>query len=194
MSAEQAFNMAFVKLQSELPTIVAETVIPNRGKYARFEDVMRQIEKPLHANGFTVSFTQEPVETRINVTCILRHAAGHAERNTYAVRVSGKADSETQADCKASTTAKRNSLLQALNIVVRQDVFQDEDGDASLEGNRNEKVTEAQAFELERRVSETNSDHAAFLKFAGAQRFTDIPANRYADLDAMLRRKERAGK
>ncbi len=194
MDAERKFNAAFVKLQSELPVIVAETVIPNRGKYARFEDVMRQIEKPMSANGFSVSFTQEPKENRIHVTCILRHVAGHCERNSYAVRVGGKSDSETQADCKASTTAKRNSLLQALNIVVRQDIFQDEDNDATLGGNPDLFITVDQADELERRCHESNSNIPAFIKFAGATSFATIQASKYDMLDSMLRKKEQAGK
>ena len=66
--------------------------------------------------------------------------------------------------------------------------------DAGIEGDPNDKVTKEQAFELERRVSETNSDRAAFLRFAGATSFDEIAANRYAECDAQLRRKERHGK
>jgi hypothetical protein len=52
-------------------------------------------------------------------------------------------------------------------------------------------LTEAQADELERRVKETNSDVAAFLRFAGnVRKFSEIAASRYDDLDQMLTRKE----
>ena len=189
MDAERKFNAAFVALRAELPTIVATTVISNRGKYEKFEDIMRVVGPLLTKHGFTVSFSQDFKENRIIETCTLSHAAGHSRPNSFAVRA-GKADSDTQADCKASTTAKRNALCNALNIVIRQDALLNEDSDASLEGDPSAFVTPDQAFELERRVNETNSNHGAFLRFAGSTRFSEIPANKYAELDSMLRRKE----
>lgn len=189
-NAEKDFIAAFNRLQQKLPTIVAKTVIPNRGKYQRFEDVMEEIGPLLQSEGFTVSFSQDFKDNRIIVTCHLAHVGGHSRSNPYAVRVSGKADSETQADTKASTTAKRNSLLQALNVVIRQDCLSGDD-DASLEGG---SVTPEQADELERRVKETNSNVNAFLKFAQAASFKDIPAKKYLILDDFLRQKERKGK
>lgn len=190
MDAERKFTAAFNALQSELPTIVASSVIPNRGKYERFEDVMRQIAPFLTKHGFTVSFTMDFKENRIIETCHLSHVGGFTRSNSFAVRV-GRGDSETQADCKAATTAKRNALLNALNIVIRQDCL-DEEHDAGMEGDPNAVVTTEQADELENRVKLTNSNVAAFLKVAGASRFADIPANRYAELDSMLRRKEQS--
>lgn len=187
MDAERKFNAAFVALQADMPVIVASSVIPNRGKYQKFEDIMSEIGPILTRNGFTVSFSQDFKENRILEICTLSHAAGHSRSNSFAVRAGGRADSDTQADCKASTTAKRNALCNALNIVIRQDCMTEEH-DASIIGGN---VTEDQADELERRVKETNSDVAAFLKFAGAKKFSEIPASRYDDLDALLAKKER---
>ena len=187
MDAERKFNAAFVALQADMPVIVATSVIPNRGKYERFEDIMRQIGPLLTKHGFTVSFSQDFKENRILEICTLSHAAGHSRSNSFAVRAGGRADSDTQADCKASTTAKRNALCNALNIVIRQDCLSTEE-DVTIEGAF---VTDEVAFELERRVKETNSDVAAFLKFAGAKKFSEIAASRYDDLDAMLTRKEK---
>lgn len=188
-AAERQFSAAFVALQSEIPEIVAKSVIPNRGKYERFEDVMHVLKPLLSKHGFSVSFSQDAGE-RITVTCHLRHAGGHSQETKFAVRLGGKADSETQADCKASTTAKRNSLLQALNIVVRQDCLQDED-DAR---NAGECITLDQASSLAHRVATCGADKTAFLAFANAPSFDAISASRYAALDALLTRKENAAK
>lgn len=193
MSAQQKFSAAFVALQADIPTIVAETVIPNRGKYARFEDVMNQIAPALKKHGFTVSFSQTLETGRVVETCHLTHEGGHTRPSSFAVRVSGKADSETQADVKAATTAKRKALQDALNVVIRQDCLNEEQ-DATLEGDPNAKVTREQAEELSRRVHETNSNKAAFLQFCGADSFFNIPAARYNEADAMLRRKEAGGR
>jgi hypothetical protein len=193
MDAERKFNVAFVALQSDLPQITATSVIPNRGKYEKFEDILHQVSPFLKKHGFSVSFGQELREqNRVVVTCLLSHVGGHSRPNSFAVR-SGKADSDTQADCKASTTAKRNALCQSLNIIIRQDVL-DEEHDAYIEGDPNSKISAEHADELERRAHETNSNIAAFLKFAGAEKFSEIPVNKYNELDAMLRRKESSGR
>ena len=193
MDAERKFNGAFVALQSDTPVIVATTVIPNRGKYARFEDIMAIVGPLLSRHGFTVSFSQDFKEGRILETCTLSHAAGHSRSNTFAVRTGGRADSDTQSDCKAATTAKRNALCNALNVTIRQDCLNNED-DAGIEGDPNAKVTPAQAQELEHRAQMTNSNIPAFLKLAQSGKFEDIPANRYAELDHMLSLKERRGR
>jgi hypothetical protein len=189
--AEKEFNAAFVALQKDMPVIVASSVIPNRGKYEKYEDVMKVVSPLLSKHGFSVSFSNDAKDNRITETCHLRHIGGHSQSNPFTVRVSGKADSETQADCKAATTAKRNALLNCLAIVIRQDCLQDEDNDPRNEGS---VISEEQAFELERRVNETNSDVEAFLKLAGAKQFGEIMSGKYAMLDAMLKRKESRGR
>lgn len=202
IDAERKFNVAFVAMQSEIPVIVAESAIPNRGKYQRYEDIMQKdgVAKILSRHGFCVAFEQEYRDNIITVTCILRHAGGHSHRTPFSVRVSGKADSETQADCKASTTAKRNALCQALNITIRQDALMNEDEDASLLGDTDTKLSEQLADELERRVAMLNFTPAqvvSFLKFYGGdscRRYADIPANKYDAADKFLATKEKAGK
>lgn len=185
-NAELSFNRAFVAMQSEIPVIVASSVIPNRGKYEKFEDVMRVVHPILNRHGFSVSFSQAADEKRITVTCFLRHEDGHAITTAFSVRVGGKADSETQADCKASTTAKRNALLQALNIVIRQDIFQSDEADAMIEGG---KITDYEAAELRLLCEESGSDVTRFLAFAGAKSFEEITTSRHADLLQKLKAK-----
>lgn len=191
--AERQFAAAFVKLQAELPVITASTVIPNRGKYERYEDVMDQIQPHLTANGFTVAYSQDFRENRIVQVIKLQHIGGHSKENSFAVRAGGKADSDTQADCKAATTAKRNALLNCLNIVIRQDALQDEEGDARLEG---EPVTAEQVSYLRKMVQDTNyagssTYEASFLRVAGATTYEEIAASKFTRLDETLKRKLR---
>lgn len=196
MDAERRFNVAFVAMQADIPVIVAESAIPNRGKYQRYEDIMQKdgVAKILSRHGFCVAFEQSYVGNIITVTCILRHAGGHSHRTPFSVRAGGKADSDAQADCKASTTAKRNALCQALNITIRQDVLMDEENDASLLGNQNEFVTQKQAEELEHRAKMLCCDIPALFKFCRAESFATIPANKLDELDSLLTRKEKAGR
>ena len=191
MDAERKFNAAFVELQGDLPTITASTVIPNRGKYEKFEDIMRVVGPILFKHGFTVSFSNDFRDGRVLETCHLSHG-GHTRSNTFAVRV-GRGDDDTQKDCKAATTAKRLALCNALNIVVKQDM-QTEENDVGLEGDPNAFVTSEQAEQLEHRAKMLNSNIPAFLAYCKAKTFAEIPANRFADVDAMLRRKEAKGR
>lgn len=193
MDAERQFNAAFVSLQSDMPVIVAKSVIPNRGKYERFEDIMTVIGPLLTIHGFTVSFSQDFKENRILETCTLSHSAGHSRSNSFAVRAGGRSDSDTQADCKAATTAKRNALCNALNIVIRQDCLSNED-DAGIDGDPNAFVTKEQSEELAHRLQMVNGSTKDFLAYAKAESFAKIPAIRYAEIDALLMRKERSGK
>ena len=188
--AEKAFNAAFVALQTDLPVIVAKTVIPNRGKYERFEDVCEVVNPLLQKHGFSISFSMDFKENRILETCHLRHSGGHSQSNSFAVR-SGKADTDTQADCKAATTAKRNALLNCLNIVIRQDALQDEDGDASLEGS----VIKDDAVQyLKEQVKEVGFKESSFLALAGCETYEQITTGRYPVLINAIEMKRRAPK
>lgn len=188
-NAEKDFNAAFSELQKELPVVVAKTMIPNRGKYEKFEDLMETVAPHLSKHQFTVDFSQDNKDNKITSTCFLSRA-GHTRSRSFTVRTSGKADSETQSDLKASKTAKRKALEDCLNIVIRQDFLSDEE-DASLEGG---PITLQQADELERRVKESNSDINAFLKVAQADSFRKIGSAMYPVLDAMLHKKEIRGR
>lgn len=187
-SAEREFNAAYVKVQAELPTIVATSIIPNRGKYERFEDVMRVIGPIMNRNGFSVSFSMSNDGTRVTETCHLKHVAGHSQSNSFSVRV-GRADSDTQADCKAATTAKRNALLNCWNIVIRQDLLQDEEANIALEGA---VISSEECQYLRETVAETGSNEAKFLAMAGVERFEDIRKGSYGVLSRALEQKKRA--
>jgi len=183
-NAEREFNSAFVALQQDLPVIVASSIIPNRGKYERFEDVMRVVAPLLAKHGFSVSFAMDFRDGRILQTCHLRHMAGHSQANTFAVRPGGKADSDTQADCKAATTAKRNALLNALNIVIRQDAYQDEDGrDAAISGGF---IDREQVMYIKDLIAQTSSDTAKLLAVAGAKSVEEITTGSFDVIRRML--------
>ena len=185
-NAQRQFTEAFVALQAELPVIVASTQIPNRGKYERFEDVMRVVSPLLVKHGFTVSFSMDFKDTRVLEICTLKHVGGHSQSNSFAVRTGGRSDSDTQADCKAATTAKRNALLNCLNIVIRQDAYQNEDADASLDGA---PLNGDQVIYLRELLAETKSDVPKFLAYAGATKLEDIGSGRYDELVRMLHKK-----
>lgn len=195
--AEKAFASDFMELQKELPRVQATKIIPDRNggmrsSFAPFEEIDKQLRPIAFAHGFTYSFAEGDFDAgRITKICTVQHKEGHKRSNPFSVRIgSGPPGcSEAQADGSAHSYAKRGALCDAFNVVVHGI-----DNDAKLEGNTNTKVTPAQADELERRAKESNSDIPAFLKLAGAAKFSEIPAGKYDLMDGMLKRKERQGK
>ncbi len=184
--AERDFNVAFNALQQELPIITATSEIPNRGKYERFEDIMRVIKPLLTKHGFAVSFSMEAKDNRITVTCMLAHIGGHKQPSPFSVRLGGKADNETQADCKAATTAKRRALCDALSIIIQQDAEFDEE-DARMEGATVSLEIAAQIHERLKAlplpvVKDKPVPWAVvekkFLEWAGAKSFEQITTGR----------------
>ena len=186
IEAKEAFDRAVSALKSEIPPIVAKTQIPNRGKYEKFEHLMDVIGPLAQKHEIGIAFRNEWADNRITETCLLSHR-GHTEPFAYTTRIGRKADDDTQADSKAATTARRNALIRALNIVIRQDCLTEE-WDAAQEGGL---ITQEQADSLKQRVIDTKSDLAAFLRFAGASSFAQIKTGKLAAIDAALKTKER---
>lgn len=200
---EKDFNAGFVSLQKEMPKVVATEAVPNndgsiRYTFAPYESIMAQVGPLLVKHGFTVSFSMKYDGPRIIAVCTLRHSAGHAVSNEFAVRIGSgppKA-SEAQADGAAGTYAKRMALCNALNIVIEK-----MDNDARLLAD---SITKEEALAFKRRVMDTGSDHIKFLEFAQAklppanatnaqldEAYCTIPKTMVGALDASLRKKEK---
>lgn len=191
MDAEKQFIQAYNRMMGRIPIIEAKSVIPNRGKYAKFEHIMEIILPILKSEGFALSFTSEMIETnppKIKATCTISHTGGHSRSGSFTCRVGGRSDSDTQSDCKAATTAKRNAMNQLLNIVITQDVMTEEH-DAGMESEN--FIDTAKAAEFEERLLATGSDLDAFLKWVDAPNFARLPIAKLADIESMIRRKEK---
>jgi len=190
--ARAAFATAFVALQSELPVIHATKSIHGkngeiRSSYAPYEEIMRQVAPLLKRHGFTVSFSKKIDQGRVSAFCTLMHSAGHEKTNEYQVRIGQGPPgcSESQADGAAHMYAMRGALRDALGITV-----------AGLDEDAREigaPVTPDQAEDLYQRVLATKTNEKVFLKFATAQSFETIPANRYKELVELLEKKSMNG-
>lgn len=194
--AKRAFVRDFIALQAEIPSIKATKGVPDKHgnikyHYAPFEEIDRQAAPICAKFGFVYTFSEGPFQQgRITKVCTLMHRGGYEKSNPYSVRIGSgpPGATECQADGSAHTYAKRGALRDALNIVTHG---VDDDGDARMEGGF---VTEEQANSLAKRAMDTKSDLVALLKFAGAPAFDQIRATKYAILNEMLTKKERAQK
>lgn len=192
--AKSAFAKAFFQLRKSMPELYADKAArTTKGdvaySYCSEEEISKMLEPHLFRHGFTMLFGQRQEESRTVAIVTLIHEDGHEETREYSVR-SGATNAmkdATAADAGATTTAWRHLMIKMFGLKSR---LRPEGNDARLQG---ESVSEEQALELERRVKETNSDVASFLRYAGGvKKFSEIPASRYDELDALLSRKERA--
>ena len=188
-NAEREFAAAFVALQADMPPVQAVQPVPNndgtvRYHFAPYEHIMEQVRPVLQRHGFTVTFSSDVKDGRVIQTCTLQHVGGHKRSNSSGARI-GRGppnSSEAQGDGAASTYAKRFALCDALNIVCERD------NDARAEGA---PLPPEKAIYLRELCNEVKADVAAFLKYAGAESFEAISADRYDALVAALNRKRK---
>ncbi len=191
--AEKQFAAAFAALQSEMPSIEASKVVPDKYgnvkfRFAPYEQIMEQIRPLLLKYGFTVSFSMAFADNRVVQSCTLQHVGGHSRTNQFMARTGDgpPGASPAQADGAASTYAKRFALCNALNIITEIDT--DGRPDARNEG---EPLPPDKAIYLRELCKEVQADEAAFLKFAGAPSFDSIGSSKFDMLVTALNRKRK---
>jgi hypothetical protein len=189
--AKKDFATDFVALQSDIPNVQAVKAVNNtdgtvRYMFAPFEEIMDQAKPMMQKYGFVVSFNSRADDKRVTSICCLMHKGGHFKENEFSCRV-GKGPpgtSEAQGDGAAHTYAKRRALCDALNIVVGEIDADDARGESG-------PLDHDKVIELRERVAKSKANSAAFLKMAGdVPDFESIPANRYAELDEKLKKRE----
>lgn len=149
-NAAKAAASAMADLQAELPNVQAKQVIKTgdktiRSRYASYEDLMNEIHDVMAKHGFSVKYDAEHHGDKMTAICKITHRSGHTDETRYTTRIPAAAggNNASQADTGAMTTAKRNALCNALNIVVG------DERDARAEG---ETITPQEADELAGRV------------------------------------------
>ena len=133
--ARRAFNQAMASAQAAMPPVVRSATNKHLGnKYAKLEDVDREMRPIYTENGFSVRFGSAPApEGYIRITCTVAHASGYFEENyldapTNNVGSQGGRTATTgvQAVGSAVTYLRRYLLGMVFNIVLADD---DDDGE-----------------------------------------------------------------
>lgn len=185
-NAAKAFTKAKSALQAELEPIIADKMVPNRGKYATYRQMMKFLQPYLTKHEFSVSCPQSADERTITATCRLSYGE-FTESTPFTVRIEPTAKGGmtlASADGGTFTTAQRRAVMAALNIVI-----EDERDDARMLGAF---ISSEQAESLRTRVAATNADEKKFFARAQAESYETIRTGMYAGLDAALLRKEAA--
>ena len=81
--ARRAFNQAMADAQADMPPVVRSATNTHLGnKYAKLEDIDREMRPIYTAHGFSVRFGSAPApEGYIRITCTVAHASGYFEEN-----------------------------------------------------------------------------------------------------------------
>lgn len=169
-NAAREFAEAMANLQAELPNVQAKQAIKAtngsvRSRYAGYQDLMDEIHDVMAKYGFSIKYDAEHHGDKMTAVCKITHRGGHTDETRYTTRISAPAggNSASQADTGAMTTAKRNALCNALNIVV---------GDERDARNEGDTITTEEADELGGRVlALVNAGHGTmdvWLALAGA--------------------------
>lgn len=157
-------------------------------KYAAVDDIDPIIGPLLEAEGITDSYTMESIGSGwYNVTCTLK-LNGHREKSTIPMPLdTSGGKNNTQGSGSTMSYGKRHSLVAALGLTI---YGQDNDGAGA-------PVTNEQAVELDKLLTESGMDKAKFLALMKVEDVRAIPTKEYGRaknaLEAALYRKQKAG-
>jgi len=191
--AAKGFASALARFQQACPIITRKRAAAFKGvhayNYASLDDIMRVISPILADCGLSVSFSAGATPTdppMLTATCRIRCGI-HVETAECTLPIPAEMRvNATQKMGAALSYAKRYALCAALNIVVS-----DEDNDA---GGLGDTISEEQAITLGDMVEALPEDsQKAFSKWltdsVGAPGLHSIPAKRYGEVHAALKRK-----
>lgn len=196
--ARKAFNAAFAAFKGEAVKIVKSTQItdgPLKGKFhANLFDVVAATAGPLAKHGLSLSWKLTKDEPAwMEVTCTLRHAAGHAESVSMgAAPDSGPGRNAIQARGSAKSYLERYTATGILGLAASD---ADDDGAGA---NKPQPVTDDQAATLQALIDEVQADRPQFLAYMSKRckvpvaSLSAIPASAYPDAVAALNAKRKA--
>lgn len=173
--AERAFNKAFVEMQGALPTVkrngsLEYPIDKNKpdgekrliAKFAKWEDIDREIQPVLAQYGFGLSFKISQRTTEgggLNVAAVLRHSGGHTDTGEpmpVPLDTSG-GKNNVQAYGSALSYGKRYAAFAAIGIKTEG---ADDDGKAA--GKR--YISQEQVAELRKLLKQAPRDEGPFLE------------------------------
>lgn len=182
-SAKAAYFAALSEMQDELPSIGerGEIKIGNASqKYALWEDINKAIKPILTKHGFALSFRTGQQDTKIAVTGVLSHRAGHSEETTIHLP-SDTSGSKNAVQAVGSSTSygKRYTTAALLNLTSGG-----EDDDGKLAGGG--FVTADQAQTLRELITRTKANIEGFCKHFKIEAVPELPASKYKTAVEML--------
>ncbi len=176
--AERQFDTAMADAQAEMRMVATDASNKQTSsRYASYAALDRAIRPIYSKHRFAISFdtdTDAP-EGFVRVLAFVSRC-GHKKKHHVDMPADGKGAkggdvmTKTHATRSAVTYGKRTLLEMIFNIAVG-----DDDGNAAS----GESITEAQAKELEKLITDTGGDVAKFCEFAHVDQLADISVAKF---------------
>lgn len=179
-AARRSYNAALAEMAPSLPVIEKRGKGHGSIKYAKWEDIVGDINPVIAKHGFALSFRTENLpDGKMQVTCILSHRDGHSDQ-TSLVAAADTSGSKNAIQSIGSTVSylKRYTACALLNIAGK-----DEDTDGRLP---TDTITDDQVKVLQDLIKETDTNTVEFLKHAGIESLTEIYANKFEAAKGLL--------
>lgn len=127
--AKEQFDQAMARFQGECPVIKKdkEGGKTNSGSvayyYAPLDSIVTQTKEMIRQNGFSYAIQTQTFDSKVKVTCIVKHEAGHSESSDVEVPLGTKTQvmSASQVVASALTFAKRYAFCNAFGILTGDD-------------------------------------------------------------------------
>lgn len=180
--ARKQFAEAMARFQAKCPRIAktgrARVKMKSGGEYGytypKLDQILSTIQPHLDANGLSVAFSDFRIEgTILSLSCVVRHAGGHAEEFPFAVPVDeGMSINKMQQVGVSNSYCKRYALCNALNLVGA-----DMDTDGNLPGDEPKAITDKQVVQIREHLEALEVDEAEFCKFLKVEDLESLPAS-----------------
>lgn len=193
--ARKAFVQAMAAFKADPPRIVKNRQVSFRNKagtlteydHATLDQICEVVGKALAVHGLSHTWeVKQHDNAAVEVTCILTHAQGHAER----VTMRGMPDDSggknlIQQIGSTVTYLQRYSLLSAAGLAAA-----DQDMDGVIPSDPINAEQKKRLIDLQ---AEVGADTTAFLKYMGVNNLDDLPSNRFDQAVTALEQKRKQG-
>ena len=189
--ARKAFDFAIAAAKAEIPTIIKDKVVDftsAKGRtnyvYEDLDSIAKVVNPILSKHGISYRYRTNQDQGLISVTCVMSHRDGHSEETTLqAGRDESGNKNSFQAVGSAVTYLQRYTLKAALGLSAAKD------NDAGGVDEPSGSITEEQFRSLRDLLEQSGSDENKFLAYLKIETLHELPASKYAQADALLRKK-----
>ncbi len=189
--SKRLFNAAMAAFQNDVPEYYKTKKNKQTDSlYASLEDIMVQVTPKLAKCQLHVSWDTKTENGLMHVRPVLRHAMGHVEKGDW---ISAEPDNKGIKGSvnKTGIHAMKSTFSYLKRISIESFLGLSAAGD-DQDGNIMKEVIDAdQAEEIKALIKKTKANGAALLKFAGAEKISDIPLAKYGQVMKGLKSKEK---
>lgn len=178
--AEQEFNAAMNKAQSEIGRVVADKKNSQTSSNYASEAALDRAVRPVYArHGFSLSFNsgKSEAENFVKVICYCAHSAGHTR--TYEIDMPADGKGAKGNDVMTKTHATGSGLSYGkrylLKLIFNVAIGDDDDGNAAGGG----LISGAQLTELSALAESSGADYKKLCEYFKVEALSQLPAKDY---------------